>query len=106
MRRAARYLAISSKKSLCALKKKERRGAKSSTSSPRRKRPFNVFDAVAQGEGQLLDGGRAGLADVIAADGNGIELRRVLRAEFNGVGHQAHAMARAGRYIPSARCIP
>ena len=35
IRRAARILAISSKKSICALKKKLRRGAKSSTSSPR-----------------------------------------------------------------------
>ena len=35
IRRAARYLAISSKKSMCALKKNDRRGAKSSTSSPR-----------------------------------------------------------------------
>ena len=35
IRRAARYFAISSKKSLWALKKNERRGAKSSTSSPR-----------------------------------------------------------------------
>ena len=35
MRRAARYLAISSKKSLCALKKNESRGANSSTSIPR-----------------------------------------------------------------------
>jgi hypothetical protein len=34
MRRAARYLAISSKKSLWALKKKLRRGANASTSSP------------------------------------------------------------------------
>ena len=32
--RAARYLAISSKKSLCALKKNDIRGTKSSTSSP------------------------------------------------------------------------
>src|SRR5436190_9964255 len=32
--RAARYLAISSKKSLCELKKKEMRGTKSSTSRP------------------------------------------------------------------------
>ena len=32
--RAARYFAISSKKSLCALKKNEMRGTKSSTSSP------------------------------------------------------------------------
>ena len=35
IRRAARYLAISSKKSICALKKKLSRGAKSSTSRPR-----------------------------------------------------------------------
>ena len=34
MRRAARNLAISSKKSLCELKKKDRRGAKLSTSIP------------------------------------------------------------------------
>ncbi len=34
MRRAARYLAISSRKSMWALKKKERRGAKSSTGMP------------------------------------------------------------------------
>ena len=34
MRRAARYLAISSKKSMCALKKKDSRGANSSTASP------------------------------------------------------------------------
>ena len=35
IRRAARYFAISSKKSRCALKKKDSRGAKSSTSRPR-----------------------------------------------------------------------
>jgi hypothetical protein len=35
IRRAARYLAISSKKSICALKKNESRGAKASTSIPR-----------------------------------------------------------------------
>jgi len=34
IRLAARYFAISSKKSLCALKKNERRGANESTSSP------------------------------------------------------------------------
>ena len=69
-------------------------------------RPFDIFDAVAQREGELLNGRRAGLANVIAADGNGIELRRVLGAELDGVGDQAHAKARAGRCIPSARCIP
>jgi hypothetical protein len=35
MRRAARYLQISSKKSLWALKKYDRRGAKASTDRPR-----------------------------------------------------------------------
>ena len=35
IRRAARYLAISSKKSMCALKKNDSRGAKSSTARPR-----------------------------------------------------------------------
>ena len=35
IRRAARYFAISSKKSRCALKKNDSRGAKSSTSRPR-----------------------------------------------------------------------
>ena len=35
IRRAARYFAISSKKSRCALKKNDSRGANSSTSSPR-----------------------------------------------------------------------
>ena len=34
IRRAARYFATSSKKSLCALKKKERRGTNSSTARP------------------------------------------------------------------------
>jgi len=60
---------------------------------PRRGRdasPFDVFEAVAQGEGQFLDGGRAGFADVIAADGNGVELGRVLDAELERVNHQAH----------------
>jgi hypothetical protein len=40
MRRAARNLAISSKKSLCTSKKNESRGAKSSTSSPRSMHDF------------------------------------------------------------------
>src|SRR5260370_5390891 len=51
---------------------------------------LDVLEAVAQGEGQFLDGGRAGFADVIAADGNGVELGRVLYAELEGVNYQAH----------------
>src|SRR5260370_30118267 len=56
--------------------------------------PFDVLEAVAQGEGQFLDGGRAGFADVIAADGNGVELGRVLNTEFKRVNHQAHGRFR------------
>ena len=37
--------------------------------------PLDVFDAVAQRERQFLNRGRAGLANVIAADRNGIEFR-------------------------------
>ena len=39
MRRAARYFAISSKKSTCAFQKNESRGAKRSTSMPRSSMP-------------------------------------------------------------------
>ena len=52
--------------------------------------PLHVFDAVAQGEGQLLHGGGAGFADVVAADGDGVPARRVLDAELKGVNHQPH----------------
>ena len=65
MRRAARSLAISSKKSLCELKKNESRGAKSSTFRPRRAR-LDVGDAVGEREGELLHRRRARLADVVA----------------------------------------
>src|SRR5229473_927866 len=52
--------------------------------------PFDVFHAIAQRKRQFLNGGRAGLADVIAADRNGIEFRCVLDAEFERVDHQPH----------------
>ena len=65
--RAARNLAISSKKSLCELKKNEIRGAKSSTSRPASMPVLHVLDAVAQRERQLLQRRRARLADVIPA---------------------------------------
>ena len=68
MRRAARNLAISSKKSLCTSQKNESRGAKSSTSMPALHALLDVADAVGEGEGQLLDRRRSGFADVVAAD--------------------------------------
>src|SRR5260370_35083650 len=52
--------------------------------------PFDVLGAGTQGEGQFLDGGRAGFADVIAADRNSVELGRFLDGEFERVDHQAH----------------
>ena len=75
MRRAARYLAISSKKSLWALKKKERRGAKLVDIQAALQRPAHVFQAIRQGEGQLLGGGGAGFADVVAGDADRVPLR-------------------------------
>ena len=52
--------------------------------------PFNVLEAIAQSEGQFLNGGRAGFANVIAADGDGIEFGSVFYAEFESVDDQAH----------------
>ena len=68
IRRAARNFAISSKKSMCALKKNESRGAKSSTSRPALDRRVDVGEAVRQRERELLRRRRARLADVVAGD--------------------------------------
>ena len=51
---------------------------------------LDIVPAVGQREGQLLGGGGTGFADVVAADGNRVPLRRVLRAEFDQVDHQPH----------------
>jgi hypothetical protein len=85
MRRAARNLAISSKKSLCTSKKNDRRGAKSSTSRPALDAALHVLEAVAQRVRQLLYRRGARLPDVVAADGDGVVLRRVLRAPLEHV---------------------
>ena len=53
-------------------------------------RPLHVLDAVVDGEGQFLQRGRAGFADVVAADGNRVVPRREFRAELEGVDHQPH----------------
>src|SRR5208337_5359228 len=52
--------------------------------------PFDVFHAVAEGEGEFLDGGGTGFADVIAADGDDVEFWSVLHPELEGVDDQAH----------------
>ena len=51
---------------------------------------FDVLDRVGEGEGDLLDSGAAGLADVVAADGNRIPTGHVAGAVAEEVGHQAH----------------
>ncbi len=51
---------------------------------------FDILHAIAQGERQFLNRGRAGFADVVAADRNGVELGRVLHGKFKGVDHQTH----------------
>ena len=50
---------------------------------------LHVAEAVGEREGELLHGRGAGLPDVIAGNGDGIELRHVPRAELDGVHHDA-----------------
>ena len=39
-------------------------------------RPFHILNAVIDGEGQLLQGGRTRLADVVSTDRNRVEFGR------------------------------
>ena len=94
IRRAARNLATSTKTSLCALKKNERRGAKTSTSRPAATRRLDVGDAVGEREAELLRRARAGLADVVAGDRDRVEARQALVAVAEEVDRQAHRRAR------------
>ena len=68
IRRAARNFAISSKKSLCALKKNDSRGANVVDGEAARDRRLDVGEAVRERERELLHRRRAGLADVVAGD--------------------------------------
>ena len=51
---------------------------------------FDIFHTVAQSECQFLNRRRAGFADVVATDRNGVELGRVFDGKFKGVDHEAH----------------
>ena len=53
-------------------------------------RPLDVGEAVLEREGELLLGGRAGLADVVAGDRDRVPARHVLGAPLDHVGDQAH----------------
>jgi len=52
--------------------------------------PAHVFQPVSEREGQLLGGGGARLADVIAADRDRVPLRDGRRTVFHRVHHQPH----------------
>ena len=55
---------------------------------------LDVRDPVAQREGDLLGRGRAGLADVVAGDGDRVEVRHLRRAELEDVGDDPHRRPR------------
>ncbi len=53
-------------------------------------RRLDVGHPVGDGERQLLDRGRAGLADVVARDRDGVPAGHLVGPELDRVGHQAH----------------
>src|SRR4029077_3050354 len=57
-------------------------------------RPLYVFDAVVQSESPLLQRGLSCLADVVPADGNGVELGSEPGTDPEGVHYQAHRRRR------------
>ena len=54
---------------------------------------MDVGDAVGKREGDFLNGGRAGFADVIAGDGDGVPLGEIVAAPGEDVGDDAHGGA-------------
>ena len=56
--------------------------------------PLYVFDSGSEGEDQLLQGRRARLANVIAADRDRVELRSVRGAELQRIDDQTHRRTR------------
>src|SRR5206468_761202 len=56
-------------------------------------RGLNVSDAVGKGEGDFLNGGGAGFADVIAGDGDGVPLGKMVAAPGKNVRDDAHGGA-------------
>ena len=76
------------------LKIHEMRGPTSSADDAAGDRRLDVGDGVGEGEGHLLDGGRAGVADVVAADADGVELRQLLGAVGHEVGGETERRLR------------
>jgi hypothetical protein len=57
---------------------------------PRGDRGLDVRDRVREGEGDLLDGRRSRLANMVAADADGVPLRRIVLAPGENVRDDAH----------------
>ena len=57
------------------------------------KRGLHVGDAVGEGEGDFLNGGRARFADVVAGDGDGVPAGEFVAAPGKNIGDDAHGRA-------------
>ena len=90
IRRAARSLAISSKKSICALKKNDSARREVVDVQAAADGLLDVGQPVLERERELLRRRRAGLADVVAADAHRVPARHVARAPLDHVAQQAH----------------
>ena len=67
-------------------------------------RRLHVGDRVREGERHFLNGRRAGFADVIAADGNGVPVRKLALAERESVGDDSQRGTR-GVDVSAARHV-
>jgi hypothetical protein len=104
-RRAARNFAISSRKSLCALKKNDSRWPNWLTSSRRRSPPARRR-SHAQRERDFLHRRRSGFPDVVAADRDRVPVRQLALAEREDVGDDAERLRAADRCRCRARRTP
>ena len=77
-------------KVVVAVEKVRETGRKGINVQPALQRPAHVLHPVGQRKGQFLRRRRAGLADVVARDGDGVPLGQVLGAKLDGVGDQPH----------------
>ena len=68
---------------------------------PRRHRRVAVGDPVREREGELLDGGRARLADVVAGDRDRVPARQPLVAVGEEIGRQPHRRPRREDVVPA-----
>ncbi len=75
-----------------AVEKEADAGREGVNVQPSCERPLHVLDAVGEGEGQFLGGGRPGLADVIAAHAHRVPERHFVRRKLNCVGDQTHRL--------------